>query len=63
MSLLYAGNHVRGVIGAGNGDGGNQYFPHADGIVNQDQRDRNDYAVIRRNLACALTYCPAIENW
>ena len=54
---------MRGVIGAGKGGGGNQYFPHADGIVNQDQRDRNDYAVIRRNLACALTYCPAIENW
>jgi hypothetical protein len=30
-------------------------FPNADGVVNQDQHDYNDVALIARNLRCSLT--------
>ncbi|MBN2574430.1 MAG: hypothetical protein JXP73_07680 [Deltaproteobacteria bacterium] len=63
VSLLYAGGHVRGAIGAGTGHGGNQYFPHMDGVIDQDQKDFDDYRHITRNLACALTTCPTLHDY
>ena len=45
------------------GNGGNRYFPHMDGIVDQDQKDFNDYAHLKRSLACALTQCPTLKEY
>jgi hypothetical protein len=57
IQMVYAGGHVRAVLGAVAGTGDNLYFPHADGIFYMDQRDFNDYQHIKEHIPCALRHC------
>jgi hypothetical protein len=63
LSLAYAKGHVRGMLGAKNKGGDNNYFPHLDGIIDEDQRDFNDYRHVRKNIGCALTQCPTLNDY
>jgi hypothetical protein len=62
ISLLYAGGHLRGLLASGPREGGNRYFPHADGIVDMNQRDFNDWQHIKDKLPCALVHCSTLTK-
>jgi hypothetical protein len=51
------------MLGAKIKGGDNKYCPHVDGIIDQDQRDTNDYRHIQKNIACSLTQCPTRQDF
>jgi hypothetical protein len=63
LSLAYAKGNVRGMLGAKTKGGDNNYFPHLDGIIDQDQRDFNDHRHVQKNIGCALTQCSTLHDY
>jgi hypothetical protein len=60
---FYAGGHVRAVTGPGGTQSFPEYFPHIDGVLDEDQKDCNDYHHIKTKMTCALTFCDTIKQF